>query len=372
MKLRHLLGFLPLALLVACSSADDGNAPRNDTQLDAADVADGDTPERTPSCLTFDEKVQSALDTSVVSSKMVDGVIAITTSDCGHSEYFSGKSGLTSDLLFRIGSNTKTFVSALVLTMTSEGKLALDEPFAAYLPEVTIGQTITVRQLLNHTSGLFNYTDDPTLDFKVKATPSGLVDLALKHDAYFAPGTSWHYSNTNFILLGMIAEKIGGAPIAKQIRERFLVPHNLTHTFFEGGEEIVGELAPGFDTKRRAIPTTYDPSWAWAAGAMVATPADLGRWITLLARGEVLPKEAQTELLKGVKVNDVIEYGLGVFLFSAKATGKTPAIGHGGDIYGSHSQAFYFPASDMTLVTISDTDGVSSNDLSIAALDALP
>lgn len=369
--MKRFLATALFPLVIACST-DASNARPSDPPLlpDAGSTEAGPQP-RSESCLALDAKLQAALDDGIATIKTSDGVVAVITPECGYSEYFSGKSGLTGENLFRIGSNTKTYVAGVILKLVTDGKLKLTDVLETYVAGIKNGTSITIKQLLNHSSGIFNYTDDPGLDFHAKVTPASLVDLAKKHEPYFEPGAGWHYSNTNFILLGMIAEQVGGKPIAAQIREKILVPYKLEHTFFDGTEPVTGTIAKGFSSTGKDITTSYDMSWAWAAGAMVATPSDLARWITMVSKGEVYTPEIQKELLTGIPAFAGVEYGLGLFLFSAEATGKSASIGHGGDIFGCHSQDSYFPKTDMTVVTITNKDGTSPNDLSIAVFDVL-
>ncbi len=365
MKQDFAIAALPFVLF-GCSSAPSAPAALPDAAPLEGDA--GPAP-RSEACLALDAKLQSTLDQQIATIKTKDGVIAVTTPECGYSEYFSGTSGLTGDNLFRIGSNTKTYVAGVILKLVTEGKLKLTDVLEAYVPGIKNGNLITMRQLLNHSSGIFNYTDDPALNSHSKVTPTDLVGLAKKHEPYFEPGTSWHYSNTNFILLGMIAEQVGGKPIAELIRTKLLVPHKLEHTFFDGTEPVNGTIAKGFSSTGKDVTNSYDTSWAWAAGAMVATPSDLARWIAMVAKGEVYTAEIQKELLTGIPAFSGVDYGLGLFLSSAAITGKSAAIGHGGDIYGCHSQDWYFPKEDVTVVTITNKDGTSPDALSLATFD---
>ena len=131
-----------------------------------------------------------------------DAALALTTPECGSVTYVSGASGLTGSELFRIGSVTKPYVATVVLQLVAEGKLSLDDKLDAWVTGVPNGSAITVRMLLNHTSGIFNYTTDPTFlaEPQKKRTPGELVQLAASHGAVDPPGSKWNYSNTNYIL----------------------------------------------------------------------------------------------------------------------------------------------------------------------------
>lgn len=184
---------------------------------------------------------------------------------------------------FRIGSSTKTFVSTVVLQLVGEGLLRLDEPVAHRLPGLLLdGERITVRQLLNHTSGLPDYVDDPDLLAGIREDrvwePHELVALAERHPRLFEPGTAWSYSNTNYVIAGVLVEAVTGRPLARELERRIFSPLRLRHTTFPAGTAtMTGYHAHGY-TSTDFIPTpddrpldvtAYNASHAWAAGAIV-------------------------------------------------------------------------------------------------------
>jgi D-alanyl-D-alanine carboxypeptidase len=336
--------------------------------------------ETTPTCVAQGHTMDGAL-AHVPVDATYDAVLEMTTSDCGATFHATGPSGLDAHRLFRIGSMTKTYVAVVALGLAGEGKIALDGRLDAYLPDApsAVG-SITIRQLLQHTSGIFNYTDTEAFwtaygeNPMRRWAPSELVALALAQPPYSAPGAEWHYSNTNFVLLGMMLERVGGAPIATLIRERILVPNGLAETFLDGAEPVVGQLAPGFDEHGQNIGATYDPSLAWAAGAMVASPPDASRFVELVGQGALLPPAMQAEMTTGGvdTPEHGLQYGLGVFLLGPElSAGQGPAIGHGGDIMGFHSGGFYFPEKKMTLFGVVDSDRGTGNDVLAGAIEAL-
>lgn len=303
--------------------------------------------------------------------------MAVKNDACGVRVLTSGPSKLDAAKLHRVGSVTKTYVAAVVLALASEGALSLDDGVSKFVSGVPNGDAITVRQLLNHTSGIFNYTEDSAFMREAlagtKTTPRAIVDVAAKHPTYFAPGGGWHYSNTGYVLLGMIAEQAGKAKLGELVRKRVLDKAGLKGTFFDGEEPLGGELATGLSAKGEDVTHLGDPSWVWAAGAMTATPGDVVSWIEQLGSGSFHDAATQKDRLTTVKTDDPsVAYGLGVMLYSARVTGGAgPGIGHGGDIMGYHTQAFYFPEKKTTVVSIVDSDLDSPNDVSSAALDVL-
>ncbi|MBX3189343.1 MAG: beta-lactamase family protein [Labilithrix sp.] len=330
--------------------------------------------EQVAACAAQTSKLQAGLDKA--HGNDTDAVMVVKDPSCGMRVLTSGPSKLDASHLHRIGSVTKTYVAAVILTLASEGALGLEDPVAKFVSGVTGGDEITVRQLLTHTSGLFNYTNDEQflqVARKKTFTPRELVDLALANPPSFAPGEGWEYSNTNYILLGMIAEAAGKAKIGALVRARVFAKVGLAATFFDGEEPVGGELAIGRDGWGRDVTRFADPSWAWAAGAMVASPADTATWIEALGAGTFHDPATQAQMLVPTTTDDKnLGYGLGVMLFGRAITGGAgPGIGHGGDLPGYHTQAFYFPEKKTTLVAIVDSDAESPNDVSVAALEVL-
>jgi D-alanyl-D-alanine carboxypeptidase len=243
----------------------------------------------------------------------------------------------------RIGSNTKTFVAVVVLQLVAEHRVRLDDPVEKYLPGVLRGQTITVRQLLQHTSGLPNYTDFMPLDDLSQRyrhfEPQELLDFALAQPPAFPPGTDWAYSNTNYIVAGLLVERVTGRTLEEQIDKRVIRKAGLRHTYFPvDGETGIRERHPhGYlsDENGELLDITdLDPSWGWAAGQMIATPSDLNTFFSALIHGRLLPAAQLAEMEKTVPAGPLpgTRYGLGLISFPLSCGGV--AWGHGGDIPG--------------------------------------
>ncbi|MEU8699908.1 serine hydrolase domain-containing protein [Streptomyces sp. NPDC048680] len=244
----------------------------------------------------------------------------------------------------RIGSNTKVFTSVVVLQLVGEGRIRLDAPVDTYLPglvrgEGIDGRRITVRQLLQHTSGLPNYTD---YDLQPRDfDPRELVDIALRHEAHFAPGTKWEYSNTNYVLAGLIVQKVTGRPLAEELDRRVITRVGLRHTYFPArGETTIREPHPkGYDRESAAAPlsdvTEMDSSWAWAAGQMISTNSDLNRFFTALLTGRLLPAAQLAQMRTTVPAEyfgSGARYGLGLVRMPLSCGGVY--WGHGGSFPG--------------------------------------
>ena len=268
----------------------------------------------------------------------------------------------------RVGSNTKTFVAVVVMQLVQEGKVGLDEPIETYLPGLIKGEgidasRITVRQLLQHTSGLpdFDETLVGTTDvFQYRhhyVTPRDVLDSALSKPAQFEPGAQWKYTNTNYVVLGMLVERVSQRPVGEQIDQRIVKKLGLSHTYFPapGEEKIRGTHPQGYhlsaEGKLEDI-TEMDPAWGWAAGAMVSTPSELNTFFQAVFDGRLLTQSSIDEMKKGVDTDKAgVVYGLGLIGRSLSCGGT--AWGHGGDIAGYHTRGGVGP--DGTAVTVAVT-----------------
>lgn len=383
MKCRA-LALVALLVQVSCSNsatAGPGGAGGSGGRISdaaASGGAGGDSGSATdatnPTCLARDGKLQNALDQAVAQSGSPDGVLAIDTPDCGQKVYVSGKDGLSPDALFRIGSVTKTYVASVIMRLAGEGKLSLGDTLDQYLPNVPKAASITLKMLLQQTSGLYDYTDAPVFRAEMKKTwtPEELVQIAIDHGPDFSPGTRWEYSNTNYIVLGMIAEKVTDHTIAALIHQDLLAPNSLSHTFFDGDEPLEGTLAPAYGQSGQDVTHAEDPSAMWAAGAIAATPGDVASWIDLLGSGKIDDPATLAEMEQSVPTGQPgLGYGLGLFVLDGSITGAGTAVGHLGDTWGYHTQAFYFLDSKTTIVAIVNKDGADPNVLSVAVLQVL-
>ncbi|MFE6866681.1 serine hydrolase domain-containing protein [Kitasatospora sp. NPDC057692] len=258
-----------------------------------------------------------------------------------------------SDGRFRIGSVTKTFVSAVVLQLVGEGRIRLDDPVERYLPGVVPnGAAITVRQLLNHTSGLFNFTEDERFLVRSEADlqeyaygrwryrdyrPQQLAAVSAEHPPYFAPGQGWKYSNTNYVLAGMIIGKVTGHTWQREVDRRIVRPLHLEDTVFPGSETGLGGPHAHAYLDMPAGPadiTRFNPSVVDAAGNGISTTTDLNRFHAALFGGKLLRPAEMAALTTTVSTGaEGGQYGLGVVRIDL-GEGCETAWGHDGGLPG--------------------------------------
>ncbi|MFC9426248.1 serine hydrolase domain-containing protein [Streptomyces sp. NPDC056987] len=257
---------------------------------------------------------------------------------------------------FRIGSITKTFTATVLLQLVAEGQLALEDTVERWLPGVLTGNghdgsTITVRQILNHTSGVFSHTrDQPALSRQESYTPEELVEIALSHPADFPAGKGWAYSNTNYILAGMIVEHVTGRTLADEITDRLARPLGLTGTSLPLGADpaLSGPhsshytrlFSPDPDATVHNV-TELETSPYGAAGGMISTVADLNRFFAALLGGCLLRPEQQREMFTMVPTESWLPgaaYGLGVSRLTLPS--GTVVWGMGGALFGSWSYVY--------------------------------
>ncbi|PWK80861.1 D-alanyl-D-alanine carboxypeptidase [Lentzea atacamensis] len=265
---------------------------------------------------------------------------------------------------FRIGSVTKPFVSTVVLQLVGEGKAELDAPIARYLSDLLPHKEITVRQVLQHTSGLFSYTRalplspdgfEPIRDKHWEE--SELVAIAAERPLNFPPGTKWEYSNTNYIVAGMLIEKLTGRTYPEAIEQRILKPLRLNDTYLPGDEQnIRGPHAHAYWTAngKPSDITHINPSVTGASGEMVSTTRDLDTFIVALTSGKLLKPAQQAELTRTTEVSR--GYGLGLKVMTVCGT---KVWGHGGGIPGFSTELFTTSDNRRRLVMSATTAPVS-------------
>nr|WP_202512829.1 serine hydrolase domain-containing protein [Streptomyces sp. SID3343] len=328
---------------------------------------------------------QEAVDAAVAAG--IPGAVA--SAQRGDRDRWFGQAG-TADLRtgvprraedrYRAGSITKTFVATVMLQLAAERKLSLDDTVDHWLPGLIQGNghdgtRITLRQILNHTSGIYSYTEDKDFQHTAFSTdflrnrfdtwsPRRIVALAMTHKPDFAPGADWHYSDTNYTVAGMVIEKATGRAYADEIERRILRPLHLNATTLPGTEsrmprpagraysKLTGSLdAPGEPDSPLYDVTELNPSIAGAGGEIVSTTGDLNRFYQALMSGRLLKPRQLDEMTTTVPIKGTnLSYGLG--LMKVKSSCGKDLWGHNGGIQGSGSE---------TLVTTNGDHALSIN-----------
>ncbi|HJZ37972.1 MAG TPA: serine hydrolase domain-containing protein [Solirubrobacterales bacterium] len=282
---------------------------------------------------------------------------------------------------FRIGSNTKTMTSTVILQLVGEGKLKLSDPIGKFVPGVPNGNRITIRELSEMRSGLFSYTFDPGFNATLDKNPNKgwtsaeLLKIAFKHKPNFAPGKEYEYSNTNIVLLGVVIEKLTGMSASEALEERIFKPLGMTHTElpartnwrlpephaegyqFGSNVETIdsyavpkAEQAAALDGSLKPLnDTDANPSWAWTAGGAISTPADLATYVKAMVGGGLLSPRMQKVRMNSIRpivpgMKNGVGYGLGIAQFAPNI------LGHDGQLPGFSSFMAYDLKTGVTVI----------------------
>jgi D-alanyl-D-alanine carboxypeptidase len=315
------------------------------------------------------------------------------------------------DTHFSAASNTKTMTAAVIMQLAQENKLSFDDPVSKYVPGVPNGDQITIAELLNMRSGLYNYSDDPAIWENMDRnpakvwSPAELLAIAFAHPPNFPPGTGYEYNNTNYALLGLIIERVGGKPLAQAMQDRLFGPLRLQHTvlpasavntlpdpyshgYLYGSASVAMVGTPPYSPQVQAaaragtlLPKDYtnlNHSFAPAAGGVISTANDLATWIQALVGGVVLNATYQRRWLDSPELEDPSKpdgqrYGYGI---AKLHWGPNTMYFHGGELPGYNSFMGYDPGNRVTLVvwtnlTVSLDENQTANALMLKVLDQI-
>jgi len=282
---------------------------------------------------------------------------------------------LTPDHSFGMGSNTKTIAAAAIMKLVEDGLVELDDPLDDYLPSYqNVDSSATIRQILQHTSGIYNFTDSPQFsavinaDLQYEFEPEEIFEFVSTPN--FMPGNGWSYSNTNFILAGLVVEAASGISFHEYVRTNLIAPLNLESVALFPQEDwptpkahlwldLIGE-GTQYDLDALGIQFKSLFSGAWSAGAYVSTPSDLARWMNALYTNEILDPASVTQMKDYLPIAGSSGYGLGTFYFNI---GGYDAYGHGGEIVYS-SYGLYFPELDIAIAVMENEGEFGSTTLS--------
>ncbi len=271
------------------------------------------------------------------------------------------------DTSFRIGSITKQFTAALVMKQVEAGKISLDAPIGEYYDFPTGEHTVTVRHLLTHTSGIQSYTNLGPEWFKtipLELTHQQLLDMVDDKPFEFPPGTAYNYNNTGYYLLGVILEEVTGKTYPELIKEEIAEPLGLDRTRYGSNRDIIKNRAQGYSkfNSKLANDGLIGMSQPGAAGALLSTAGDLVRWQEALAGGKVVSPASYALMTTPYETSDGESTGYGFGLGIGDADGLV-AVRHGGGINGFNSMLTHFPATDVTIAVISNSETYAASDL---------
>ena len=292
---------------------------------------------------------------------------------------------------FRGASITKTFVATVLLQLEAEGSLSLDDTVGRWLPGLVQGNgydgsRITLRQLLNHTSGIAEYTEDPAFIHNAAGpgfpehrydthTPEELVAIALKYPPQLDPEKAPSYSNTNYVIAGMVIEKATGHTYAEEITRRIIKPLHLHGTSFPGTAPQMPNPHPvGYSRLHQDAPakihdaTENNMTWLGAAGDIISTGRDLNRFQRALIQGRLLPAQQMKEMFAQAPVDDVIGYGLGIEF--AKLSCGVTVVGKSGRTNGSLSAMVGTPDGKHQLTFNINGDWIENGSLYVNVIEA--
>ena len=378
---------------VACAAlvvAGCASTPSTTTESGTTMTTTG-SPSASPALKPIDQAALKAVVEKATKEMLVPGAVVAIRTPQGNYTVAVGTTELGKqtppdvNTHFRIASNTKTMTAALVVLLAQDGKLQFTDPVSAYVPDVPNGANITVADLLKMRSGLYNYTNAPELSAELDAnpgkawTPQETLAIAFAHPPNDPPDTAYEYDNTNYALLGLIAEKAGGRPLGDQLQDMLFTPLGLkqtslpgvddtamptpySHGYMYGGSAFAMvddpypadmKAAAKVGTLKPIDYTNQNPSYAHAAGGAISTAADIETWIRALVSGKVFNADFQKQWLESVQAEDPDnpdgqKYGYGI---SYQRFSPTAAMYyHGGEMPGFNSFMGYDPDNDVSLV----------------------
>jgi D-alanyl-D-alanine carboxypeptidase len=343
-------------------------------------------PARNPALRPLNKRALQKTVKSLAAELMVPGAVVVLKTPAGDFSFaygtrtYRGSGAVSLADHIRVGSITKTWTGTVILQLVQEGKLKLDDPVSKYRRGVPNGRNITIGQLLDMRSGLYSYSETPELNQTMDSQPrkawkpAELLALSFNQRPWFAPDNGFYYSNTNTILLGLIAEELDGKPLARIFQDRLFTPLGLKDTVFparESGslpaphpqgymygtntETLYAQGLPAalqYEARKGSLKpsdvTDLNPSWIWAAGAGISTAGDLATWARALAGGNLLGARLQRARLASTEAPDagnldIARYGLAI----AKYGG---VYGHAGEVPGFSTFAGHDPVNHVTLV----------------------
>jgi CubicO group peptidase (beta-lactamase class C family) len=274
---------------------------------------------------------------------------------------------------FEIGSITKQFTAAAVMQLADSGKLSLSDPLGKYVKNLPAAKKVTIRQLLWQVSGIPNYTDVNGFEKLAVSRPGtfdAMMALVAKMPLHFKPGTKWEYSNTNYVLLGRIVELASGMPWAQYIRTHVFAPAGMTESSFMEDESHIADMATGYTMEKgKIVPTQPFVGWAAAAGAIVSTASDLGKWDNAFFSGRIVPMRDVKEITTPGPVKGSFGgYGFGWFIDTQNGVAR---ISHDGGTFGYLASNETYPSLSQAIIVLQNSTTLAPDKVGEVAFDDL-
>ena len=273
---------------------------------------------------------------------------------------------LQPDMIFRIGSITKQFTAVAILQLAEQGKLSLQDDIKKYMPELPFKETITVEQLLNHTSGVKSYTNKPDFPSKMRTDmkPMEIIQLTTGDTLEFKPGTKWNYNNTGYVMLGYIIEKVTGQTYEAYVQQHLFAPAGMSNSYYGSESKIIKNRAKGYEKEGTVFQHSdyISMTLPYAAGSLLSTVEDLWKWNKALYSYKLIKKESVDKAITPYTLPDgtSTNYGYGLSLSKVQSSN---AIEHGGGIPGFLTDAIYLPKEDVFVALFTNCDCKSPDDI---------
>jgi CubicO group peptidase (beta-lactamase class C family) len=270
------------------------------------------------------------------------------------------------DTMYGIGSNTKQFTAAAILLLRDAGKLDVDAPVSRYLPSIPHGGEVTVRNLLTHTGGYAEFTELPDID-RLAARPASneeILETVVSRPLGFKPGTKWQYSNTGYVMLATIVERLSGMSYEDFLRTRIFQPLGMTRTRYEDESLVETDRATGYTRFAMGVQeheSHLDYTWLSGAGAIESTLADLETWNNAIDRGTLLSAASREMMHTSFKLADGSDTRYGFGLFLQALPGGKHAVLHGGDTTGFGTQDARFVEDGIDVIVLTNQEPASYN-----------
>jgi CubicO group peptidase (beta-lactamase class C family) len=276
------------------------------------------------------------------------------------------KTPATSAMRYSIGSISKQFTAVAMLLLQEQGKLSLDDKVGKFIPDLTRANEVTIRQLLSHTSGYQDYwPQDYVMPMMLQpVTAAKILDIWARKPLDFDPGAKWQYSNTNYVIAGVIIEKVSGKPLLQFLQEKVFAPLGMA-SVANIDEKKLGDTDPTGYMRYALGPLRVapkeGPGWLFAAGELAMTAEDLAKWNISMMDQKLLKPASYRELEREAQLNNGLgaRYGLGVTL---GMEGGHRAVSHGGEVSGFVSESIVFPDERVSVVALTNQDASSAAD----------